>query len=84
MIREQLFNPNKAAMEALDSGDFQAGKQMLKDQASHMLKISEVLAAPALAMESQKLFDQLENFEYSSKTRKELHEQKYRQMKRKP
>jgi Ca-activated chloride channel family protein len=72
----------EAAMEAMDSGDLQSGKQMLKEQADHMLKMSEVLAAPSLAMESLKLLNQLENFEYSSKTRKELHEQKYRQMKR--
>jgi Ca-activated chloride channel homolog len=71
----------RAAMEALDSGDLKGGKQMLKEQADHMMKVSETLAAPTLAVESQKLFNQLENFEYSNRTRKELHEQKYRQMK---
>jgi Ca-activated chloride channel family protein len=36
-----------------------------------------------LLKESKELYSQLDNFEYSKKRRKELHNQKYRQMKRK-
>jgi Ca-activated chloride channel family protein len=72
----------EAAMEAMDNGDLQSGQLLLREQANHMLKMAEVLAAPSLVKESQKIFNQLENFEYSSETRKQLHEQKYKQMKR--
>ncbi|MBP3966259.1 vWA domain-containing protein [Paenibacillus lignilyticus] len=72
----------EAAMEAFDSGNMQGGQEMLKQQADQMLAMSVQLGAPILAEESEKLYNRLENFTYSSRTRKELHEQKYRQMKR--
>ncbi|MFC5530656.1 vWA domain-containing protein [Cohnella yongneupensis] len=74
----------ESAMEAMDRGDLQAGQQMLREQADQLRMMSDALEAPALAEASEKLFARLDdNFEYSSRTRKELHEQKYKQLRRK-
>lgn len=71
------------AMEAFDNGELEHGQLLLKAQADQMLQMSVVMNSPILAEESAKLYSQLENFEYSSKKRKELHQEKYRRMKRK-
>jgi Ca-activated chloride channel homolog len=70
------------AMQHFDHGDFEVGKEMLYKQATHMSEKAAMMNDPELLKESQELFSQLENFEYSKKRRKELHNQKYRQMKR--
>ncbi|QCT01575.1 von Willebrand factor type A [Paenibacillus algicola] len=71
------------AMEAFDQGDMHHGHKLLKTQADQMLQMSVALNSPAMAEESAKLYSQLDNFEYSSRKRKELHQEKYRRMKRK-
>ncbi|AIQ62566.1 hypothetical protein PSTEL_05085 [Paenibacillus stellifer] len=59
------------------------GKQMLKQQADRLLTAAIHTDDEVLRQESERLYSQLKNFEYNSITRKQLHEQKYRQMKRK-
>jgi Ca-activated chloride channel family protein len=71
------------AILAFDQGDEEKGKQMLQGQADLMLVMAVQSDDAELREESQILYNQLENFTYSSQTRKTLHEQKYRQMKRK-
>jgi len=71
------------AMRALDSGDMQGGQAMLRVQADRLMAMSAELGDDTLAEASTKLYDRLDNFHYSSGTRKTLHEMKYRQMKRK-
>ncbi|KIL37215.1 hypothetical protein SD71_00290 [Cohnella kolymensis] len=73
----------ESAMAAFDDGDMEQGQTMLKLQADEMLQMSVAMNSPIMAEESAKLYKQLENFEYSSKKRKELHQEKYRRMKRK-
>jgi len=70
------------AMRVLDSGDMQGGQAMLRVQADRLMALSAELGDETLAEASTKLYDRLENFNYSSGTRKSLHEMKYRQMKR--
>lgn len=57
-------------------------QMLLKEQADQMLVMAVTMNSPLMAEESAKLYGQLENFEYSSKKRKELHQEKYRNMKR--
>lgn len=71
------------ALEAFDNGDLEHGQMLLKAQADQLLQMSVTMGSPIMAEESAKLYSQLENFEYSSKKRKELHQEKYRRMKRK-
>lgn len=71
------------AMVAFDQGDMDHGQKLLKAQADQMLQMSVVMNSPIMAEESAKLYGQLDNFEYSSKKLKELHQEKYRLMKRK-
>jgi Ca-activated chloride channel homolog len=71
------------AMKLFDNGNFDAGKELLYNQAKQMSEKAAFMNDKELMKESQELFSQLENFEYSKKRRKELHNQKYRQMKRK-
>jgi Ca-activated chloride channel family protein len=71
------------ALPLFDSGDIEAGKQLLQKQADHMLLASVKTDDAQLREEAQVLYSQLENFSYNPSTRKTLHEQKYRQMKRK-
>ncbi|OBR63960.1 hypothetical protein A7K91_11230 [Paenibacillus oryzae] len=71
------------AMVAFDQGDMEHGQKLLKGQADQMLQMSVTMSSPVMAEESAKLYSQLVNFEYSSKKRKELHQEKYRRMKRK-
>jgi Ca-activated chloride channel family protein len=82
----QLTKSAKAieeALEAFDNGDMDHGQTLLKVQADQMLQMSITMNSPIMAEESAKLYSQLDNFEYSSKKRKELHQEKYRRMKRK-
>jgi Ca-activated chloride channel family protein len=71
------------AIQAFDQGDEERGRMMLQAQADQMLVMAVQSDDAELREESQVLYDQLENFTYSSETRKNLHNQKYRQMKRK-
>lgn len=71
------------AMKFFDSGDMESGKTLLHNQAVNMASIAEKISDPELMSESVMLMNKINNFEYSKKTRKELHHQKYRQMKRK-
>ena len=71
------------AIRAFDQGDEEKGKMMLQQQADQMLVMAVQSDDAELREESQILYNQLENFTYTSQTRKTLHEQKYRQMKRK-
>jgi Ca-activated chloride channel homolog len=61
------------AIEAFDSGEMEHGQMLLKVQADQMLQMSITMNSPMMAEESAKLYSQLDNFEYSSKKRKELH-----------
>lgn len=71
----------ESAMEALDRGDLQAGMVMLREQANHMRAMSDALTAPALAEAAEKLIAQVgDDFAYSNRTRKKLHEQKVNQL----
>lgn len=73
----------EAAMEAMDRGDLYTGQQMLREQAEQLRSKSDTLDAPMLSMAADKLLGQLQdNFVYDSRTRKELHEQKYKQLRR--
>jgi Ca-activated chloride channel family protein len=71
------------AIQAFDQGDEEKGKMMLQQQADQMLIMAVQSDDAELREESQALYNQLENFTYNNQTRKTLHEQKYRQMKRK-
>lgn len=71
------------AIAAFDSGDEDAGLNLLQRQADTMLCAAIQSEDPELREEAQLLYNQLEGFSFSSQTRKTLHEQKYRQMKRK-
>jgi len=71
------------AIQAFDQGDEERGKVMLQKQADQMLVMAVQSDDAELREESQFLYNQLENFTYTSQTRKTLHEQKYRNMKRK-
>jgi len=71
------------AMAAFDQGDMEQGQKLLKAQADQMLQMSVIMNSLVMVEESAKLYSHLENFEYSSKKRKELHQEKYRRMKRK-
>ena len=74
----------EAAMGAMDRGDLFTGQQMLRQQADRLRSKSDALDAPVLSVAADKLFEQLDdNFTYDSRTRKELHEQKYKQLRRK-
>ena len=94
---QQAFNPHvekqviiteaamaiEKALPLFDNGDLDAGKTLLQQQADQMLLAAVQSNDAELREEAQLLYSQLEDFTYSSKTRKTLHEQKYRQMKRK-
>ncbi|MNB78413.1 hypothetical protein D3C75_251160 [compost metagenome] len=71
------------AMQVLDEGDVPLGKLMLKQQAERLMSAAIHMDDEVLRQESERLYSQLENFGFNSITRKQLHEQKYRQMKRK-
>jgi Ca-activated chloride channel family protein len=71
------------AILAFDQGDNEKGKRMLQQQADQMLVMAVQSDDAELREESQVLYNQLENFTYTDQIRKTLHEQKYRQMKRK-
>jgi Ca-activated chloride channel family protein len=55
----------------------------MKENATKLAVMADSLNDNELKEESEKMFSQMENFEYSQSKRKELHQQKYRQMKRK-
>lgn len=71
------------AIIAFDQGDEETGIMLLQQQADEMLVAAVKSEDAELREEAQMLYSQLENFTFTSKTRKTLHEQKYRQMKRK-
>jgi Ca-activated chloride channel homolog len=71
------------ALELFDHGQYEAGKELLYKQAKQMSEKAVYMNDEELMKESKELYSQLDNFEYSQKRRKELHNQKYRQMKRK-
>lgn len=71
------------AIAAFDSGDEDAGKEMLQRQADTMLSAAVTSDDAELREEALMLYSQLENFSYTAHTRKTLHERKYRNMKRK-
>ena len=70
------------AMRLFDQGEIESGKEILHMQATQMAEKATKLDDEELMAESQMLFNQLDNFEYSNQKRKELHQEKYRQMKR--
>ncbi|ADU29409.1 hypothetical protein [Evansella cellulosilytica] len=70
------------AMHHFDKGQFGKGKDMLQQQALHMREVAMSIDSSELLTESEELFQQLDNFKYSKRKRKELNQQKYRQMKR--
>jgi Ca-activated chloride channel family protein len=70
------------AMNAFDEGDYEAGHTLMKENATKLAVMADNLNDVELKEESDMLFSQIENFEYSQSKRKELHQQKYRQMKR--
>jgi Ca-activated chloride channel family protein len=70
------------AMNAFDEGNYEAGQTLMKENAAKLAIMADNLNDVELKEESDMLFSQIENFEYSRSKRKELHQQKYRQMKR--
>lgn len=70
------------AMRLFDAGNMEMGKHILSKQAAKMADKANALNDMELMEESQALYKQLENFYYSKQKRKELHQEKYRQMKR--
>ncbi|MBO9596243.1 MAG: VWA domain-containing protein [Cohnella sp.] len=73
----------EAAMEAMDRGDLYSGQRMLRQQADQLRLKSDALDAPMLSEAADKLYGRLDdNFAYDSRMRKELHEQKYKQLRR--
>ena len=70
------------AMHLFDEGDLETGKNVLYAQAAIMAEKAESMQDSELMKESQMIIEKLEDFEYSPNMRKELHQQKYRQMKR--
>jgi Ca-activated chloride channel family protein len=71
------------AMRAFDEGNYETGQSLMKENATKLAVMANDLNDVELKEESDMLFSQMENFEYSQSKRKELHQQKYRQMKRK-
>ncbi|MCA0757032.1 VWA domain-containing protein [Paenibacillus sp. N4] len=71
------------AIVAFDQGDEDMGVRLLQQQADTMLCAAIQSEDAELREEAQLLYHQLENFSFTSQTRKTLHQQKYRQMKRK-
>jgi Ca-activated chloride channel family protein len=71
------------ALIAFDQGDEERGRLLLQQQADELLVAAVKSEDALLREEAQLLYSHLENFTYSSKTRKALHEQKYKQLKRK-
>jgi Ca-activated chloride channel family protein len=59
-----------------------AGKEMLYNKAVDLTKKGIEYNDSYLVEESKKIFNTLECFAYASQTRKDLHQQKYRNMKR--
>jgi Ca-activated chloride channel family protein len=70
------------ALKAFDDGDMELGQQLIKNQAEQLSIMADSLGDAELKEESIKLFEQVVDFSYSSAKRKELHQQKYKQMKR--
>jgi Ca-activated chloride channel homolog len=73
----------EVAMDLFDEGNVETGKAILQEQAAKMSNLATATKDEELMLESNLLFNQLENFNYSKQKRKELHQQKYRNMKRK-
>lgn len=71
------------AMQAFDAGDIERGQMLIRSQADQMNQMANELNDSDLLQESMVLYSQLNDFEYNSMKRKELHREKYRQMKRK-
>ncbi|CAM3996313.1 VWA domain-containing protein [Cohnella lubricantis] len=74
------------AMNAFDQGDVESGKTMLQSQADDLLRMAIQTDDTELREESKKLYERIESIDhlsYSPMMRKELHSQKYRNMKRK-
>ncbi|MBB3111994.1 Ca-activated chloride channel family protein [Paenibacillus phyllosphaerae] len=72
----------ETAMEALDQGDVETGKALLQMQADEMYQFAAENGDAQLQAEAELLAEHLPYFAYSGQMRKELHAQKYRQMKR--
>lgn len=70
------------AMNAFDEGDYEAGHTIMKENATKLAVMADSLDDAELKVESDLMFSKIENFKYSQSKRKELHQQKYRQMKR--
>ncbi len=73
------------AMNAFDQGDFESGKTMLQSHADNLLKMAVQTDDVDLREESRKLYEKIESIDYSAYSpmmRKELHSQKYQNMKR--
>ncbi|MFY0544966.1 vWA domain-containing protein [Brevibacillus sp. H7] len=82
----QITESAKAIEEAMllfDTGNLDHAKGMLKQQADKMLQMAIQCNDLELREESEMLYNQLEQLTPTSASRKALHEQKYRQMKRK-
>jgi Ca-activated chloride channel homolog len=69
------------AMRLFDNGNIEMGKVIISNQAARMAEKAHALKDMELMEESQALYKQLEKFDYSKQKRKELHQEKYRQMK---
>ncbi|WP_085506526.1 vWA domain-containing protein [Thalassobacillus devorans] len=70
------------ALQLFDEGDFEEGKNLLYSNISHMEDMANELGDEELLVESAVMKEKLADFDYSKQTRKELHAEKYRQMKR--
>ncbi|MFG6113742.1 VWA domain-containing protein [Halobacillus sp. MO56] len=70
------------ALQLFDEGNIEEGKNLLYSNVSHMEDMAKELGDEELMQESAVMKEKLADFDYSKQTRKALHAEKYRQMKR--
>lgn len=70
------------ALYLFDNGDIDEGKELLYSNALKMERVAKENGDIELMEESAIIMSQLENFDYNANSRKTLHAEKYRQMKR--
>ncbi|MFD1019772.1 VWA domain-containing protein [Thalassobacillus hwangdonensis] len=70
------------ALQLFDEGNLEEGKDLLYANAQHLQSYAEETGDEEILKESATMLDQLEHFEFTKHTRKALHAEKYRQMKR--
>lgn len=70
------------ALKDMDNGDISTGQEKILSNARRMKELGESLDNEELILNSSRAFEQMKNFTFDAKSRKELHFQKEVQMKR--